>query len=853
MRAGLCTEWLEGVDVLELVGRPALNKKIAAAIRDPECDLCKLCRGADEVCVTMSGPRQAEVMVVGRMPDSSAILSLKKDLEDLGMDPTTMAFTSAVKCINFDANVGKNDIKACRPYLEAEIAKVKPKWILTLGNEPLQSLTNHSGIMKYRGKVMEHSSGAKIFPTISPNAVLRNPGQRPSYLADLKLFQADMLGKEDTIPMPKIKKVASKERLKWLAEQLDRSELLSYDVETFSTPAGNEWAPDAQIISLSGTMLVDDELVVWALPLSHPESPFRKSWRSVLRFLAPHLERVPKQVAQNGKYDCRWLRHFGVRMKVTFDTMLAVHLLDENLPKSLKTQALMRLGVRPWAIDTKDLRTTPINQVLRYNALDTYYTYFVYLDAKAELKDHPRLARLLAFMMMPANEILIDVERLGVWIDREKLQTNSKIAYDMRAEIDQKLMSWVPKDDLGWPVNAKGKAVAVNFNPSNFLRWFLFEHLKFPIIRRGKDKDDGSLGWPSVAEDVMLELRMNHPHPVVDLLMERSKWQKYCSAFLSSYEELLDENDRIHTTFKLYGTVTGRLSSGKNEADKITARAPIRGVNLQQVPRDPFIRGLFGASPGYTFVEADFSQIELRVVAFISGDRTMRHLYQTNQDIHVATASWVLGIPQSQVSKEDRKKAKAVNFGFVYGMYPRKFVYTAFTKYDVVFTLAEAEGIRAAYFEQFPGLLPWHNRQKRLVHEYRRVQSPIGRIRHLPDIDSSNRAVQMEAERQAINSPVQSFASDMTMLSMIEIHRRFQDMGIDGHFISTVHDSLLFEIKTPEVARALPVIKDTMENLPMRKRFGVELDVPIVADIQVGKCWGETRELTTEEVYDYKS
>jgi uracil-DNA glycosylase family 4 len=819
-----------------------------AEIRDPACQDCKLHRGAEVVCEMGQGSRRSRIMVVGRMPEIQGHETLSLDLAAAGIDEEYFV-TAALKCQNYDANIGKNDVKACRKYLEAEIEWLKPEWILALGNEPLQMLTNHSGIMKYRGRVLDHPSGAKVFPTISPNAVLRNPGQRSSYMADLRLFVAELLGKSQTIPMPKVKKIADKRGLQWLADRLDRSELLSYDVETFSTPAGNEWAPDARIISLAGTMLVDGEIVVWALPLAHPQSPFRKSWRRVLRFLAPHLERVPKQIAQNGKYDCKWLRHFGVRMRVTFDTMLAVHLLDENLPKSLKTQALIRLGVRPWAISTKDLRRTPINEVLVYNALDTYYTYFVYLDAKRELKEHPRLARLLAFLMMPANEILIDVERRGVWQDREKLQTNSKIALDMRAEIDQKLMDWVPEDI---PFKDTRRRPAVNFNPSNFLRWWLFEHLEFPVLRRGKEKDDGSPGWPSVAEDVMLELRMHHPHPVVDLLMERSKWQKYCSAFLSSYEELLDENDRIHTAFKLYGTVTGRLSSGKNEADKITARAPIRGVNLQQVPRDPFVRGLFGAAPGFTFVEADFSQVELRVVAFISRDRTMRLLYETGQDIHTATASWVLGVPASEVTKSDRKKAKAVNFGFVYGMYPKKFVYTAFTKYEVNFSLQEAEAIRAAFFEQFSGLIPWHNRQRRLVNEYRRVQSPLGRVRHLPDIDSHNRLIRMEAERQAINSPVQSMASDMTMLSMIEIHRKFGELDIEGHFISTVHDSLLFEIKDAHVAKALPVIKSTMENLPLKKKFGVDIDLPIQADLMVGKYWGEARELTAEEVFDYQ-
>jgi DNA polymerase I-like protein with 3'-5' exonuclease and polymerase domains len=143
----------------------------------------------------------------------------------------------------------------------------------------------------------------------------------------------------------------------------------------------------------------------------------------------------------------------------------------------------------------------------------------------------------------------------------------------------------------------------------------------------------------------------------------------------------------------------------------------------------------------------------------------------------------------------------------------------------------------------YSGLLPWHARQRRLVHHNRRVQSPLGRIRHLPDIDSGDKFVRGEAERQAINSPVQSFASDMTMLAMIEIDRQFREHNIEGYFISTVHDALLFEIKDADVARALPIVKYTMENLrSLKKKFGVDLDVPMVADIKVGQNWGEAEE-----------
>lgn len=205
----------------------------------------------------------------------------------------------------------------------------------------------------------------------------------------------------------------------------------------------------------------------------------------------------------------------------------------------------------------------------------------------------------------------------------------------------------------------------------------------------------------------------------------------------------------------------------------------------------------------------------------------------------------------SQVTKDDRKKAKAVNFGFVYGMGWRKFILTAFEKYELHFSEAEAQQVRRLFFEQFKGLLPWHARQRRIVNEYGRVQSPLGRIRRLPDVFSGEQGVRAEAERQAINSPVQSFASDMTMLSMLEINRKFKKKGIEGYVIGTVHDALLFEIADHDVARALPIIKDTMENLPLEKKFGVVLDIPIVSDLKVGTHWGDARELTPEEVYNY--
>lgn len=822
-------------------------------IRNKKCTACKMHRNAEKVCEVGFGNSTASIMVVSKMPNSSNYQRMVEEaLSQSGIDLADVYWASALKCRNFEDNASNGDVKTCRSYLEQEIAAVRPKWILSFGNEALLATTGHSGIMKYRSKVIDKGD-YKVVPTIAPAAVMRNPGQRSSWEADLQFFSSQVYHKDAKLSEPKILYVNTKKKFDKLKVILAATEVLSYDIETVGF---DEFNPDGAIVSLAGTsQLRSGKVIVWALPLYHPQSPFRSTWRKVLLKLAPLLEACPKQVAHNGKFDARWMRQYGVRMGVTFDTMLACHLLDENLLKGLKPQANRRFGVGDWSIDTSELLDTPIMDVLKYNALDTFYTYHIYLETKQELLDQPRLLRIFLKLTMPANEMLIDVERRGIWIDREKLATNTKIAFDMRDSIEAKMMEYVPEpsDEIGWPHKGKSKRFAeVNFNASNFSRWFLFKYLGLPELAWGKDKDDGSQGDPSMAEAVMLELK--GAHPIIDLYLERSKWQKYCSSFLTTYDEIADANDRIHTTFKLAGTVTGRLSSGKADQEKITSKKTvIRGVNVQQVPRDPFIRGLFGAAPGYTFVEADFSQVELRVVAYLSGDRTMKHLYNTGQDIHLATASNVLGVPMSQVTKEDRKKAKAVNFGFVYGMGWRKFIMTAFEKYELIFSEAEAQMIRKLFFEQFRGLLPWHARQRRLVNEHGRVQSPLGRIRHLPDVFSGEQGVRAEAERQAINSPVQSFASDMTMLSMLEIHKQFRAEQLEAHTIGTVHDALLFEVRNECVGDALPIIKDTMENLPLERKFGVVLDIPIVSDLKVGTHWGDARELEPDEVYNWAS
>lgn len=834
-------------------------------IRDSDCTRCKLQQTADKVCVLGSGNTEANIMVVSKMQNSGNWQKeLEQQLQDAGIDIAQVYFSQAIKCRTYDQSISNGDIKACRYYLDQEIATIKPKWVLALGNEALLATTGKSGITKYRGRIYDMASGVKVIPTISPSAVKRNPGQMGGYLADLRLFANKVAGRKQGIAAPAYTTIDTKAKLKQLKLVLSKTVELDFDVET----TGEYYKDDGKLISLAGTAVVrtrEGKLKTWvfAIPLFHPQSVWRKAHRGVIKAITPELQKIPKLVAHNASYDAKWLIQYGAMIKPTFDTMLAIHILNENIQKGLKPQAQMRLGVEPWGVDTKSLLEMPIAEVLEYNVLDTWYMFHVKQQLVKELREQPRLNRLFHELMMPAQQSLIDSEMRGIWIDTQRLKDRAPLVAKNLADIENKIrlaadlqcyenaLGLKPSDN-DWPKDAKGKPRDENFNASIFARWMLFEHCKLPVMARGKEKADGSLGDPSMAEDVLLALK--NRHPVVPHMLERVRWQKYQSSFINPYQELYDADHRIHTNFKLAGTVTGRLSSGKDDPDKVSGRrGKLRGVNLQQVPRDPLIRGLFGAPPGWTFVEADYSQIELRIAAFIAREQHMLHLYATGSDIHLTTAARVTGLPESEVTKEIRKTVgKPVNFGFLYGMGWRKFIETAFNNYGAVFQEVEARGARTTYFELFPGLLPWHNRQRQLVSKYGRVQSPLGRVRHLPDIYSPDQGVRAEAERQAINSPVQGFASDMAVLSMVRINQQFRELGIPAHCLGLVHDAVNFEVRDDYLAQALPIIKDTMEDVaPIRDQFSVHIDVPIIADIQVGSHWGDSREVSEDLVYDW--
>lgn len=570
-----------------------------------------------------------------------------------------------------------------------------------------------------------------------------------------------------------------------LQSEIEKSAGLSWDLETSGL---DPRADGAHIRCVSVT--------TW-----DANGEIRGTWgvtgKAIPKFL--RMSRWPKvTVAHNGKYDQLWAyEQYGVIPPVTWDTMLAEHLIDSEGPKGLKILGAKYLHVPDWSIDLRDPASVPLPELLEYAAMDTAVTAGIYLCQQPD-------TRLMSDLMMPANRALLRVEIEGVGLDLEG-------AKELRSEFQRQ------DRDITDRVSAYGLA-----GTPRQVGELLYETLGLPVLERTPT------GRPRVSGSVLRRLN----HPVADMLADQAKIRKGISAFLTPWIETVDPRDpRLYSTFRLAGTATGRLSSGGAEGAS--------GINLQQIPRDPRYKRLIQARSGYTLAELDYSQIELRVAAHLSNDTLMLNIYQTGGDIHTTTAKAVTG--KQFISKSDRTKAKAINFGFLYGMGAASFRDYARDSYGVELSDEEAAEYRKRFFDLYSGLPKWHKRVKEEALKNGYVETLFGRIRYLDSIRYWPGAQKGAALRQAVNTSVQSLASDMMILALGMINRLIVGK-YDAKIIATVHDSVLLEIKEEGAEGTARKVKYIMEHLPL-EHFGVKLNVPIEAGLSMGRRWGEMEEL----------
>lgn len=503
-----------------------------------------------------------------------------------------------------------------------------------------------------------------------------------------------------------------------------------------------------------------------------------------------------KTVFQNGKFDTLFLEvKFGIKLPISEDIMLLGTAYDLAGEHGLKKMAQKYLGVPDWDISKKEKLNGKSPSIRPYLRKDVLYTWKLLQYFKEHLSEQQE--KVYTKLLRPAYRMYRDVERNGAYVDIAALHECKEKYANIEATYLAELESYYE----------------INWNSSGQIAEVLFEREGLPVLKKSQ-----KTGKPSADASVLNRLAAKG-HKLPQLILDYKAANTLNKMFLNRWEDDLGPDKRIHPTFNLTNVVSGRTSC--------------QNPNLQQVPRTKDVRAIYKAPPGRLFFEADYSQLELRIAADYANDRTMLDIYNNNGDIHTTTAKLMTG--GREPTKEERNKAKAVNFGFLYGMMAKKFVDYAYNSYGVVFTLAEATEFREKFFAKYSRLLPWHHEQELLCESLGGVYNRFGRFRSLPLIYSANKWERASAARRAINTPVQGTGSDLLISAATQINKELKSEGLK--IVGTVHDSILGEF--PEECKdwIVPEIRRIMLHPDTMDIFHVKLKVPLDCDIGVGP-WG---------------
>jgi DNA polymerase I len=591
-----------------------------------------------------------------------------------------------------------------------------------------------------------------------------------------------------------------------LVQALETAAFITFDVETTGT--------DSIRSKLVGIALSVKEGEGYYIPVGHTVEPGSQlPVAEVIAAITPAMTnpQIPKY-GHNLKFDFEVLARSGLRATpLTFDTMLGEWLCDPaSHSLGLKKLSFVRLGIEMTEI--KELIGTGKKQLTMdqvavsaaapYAAADVDMTTRLVPILQAELEEKGQ-TKLLTDVEMPLIPILAEMELTGITLNAEHLQ-------GMSAQLEQQLASLEKKI-------YKLAGYEFNINSTQQLAEALFEKIRLRPADRSRKTAAGKF---STAADVLEDLRGQHP--IVDLILEQRELSKLKSTYIDALpQDINPETGRVHTSYKQTGSVTGRIASEDPNLQNI----PIR----TELGRE--VRKAFVAARGRRLVAADYSQIELRVAAHVSQDATLLEAFRRGEDIHAATAAAVLGVPADKVTKEQRRQAKTVNFGILYGQ--GAFGLTRTTG----FTLAEAENFIKAYFERLPGLKLYIDGTKRFAAERGYVESLLGRRRYFPGLTQAGGTregaiAKARAEREAINAPIQATAADIIKLAMLRLPEAFRAAGLTAKMLLQVHDELVVECPTAEVPRVAKIMRSVMES-------AFTLDIPLGVEVRAGKNWEE--------------
>ncbi|WP_051997619.1 DNA polymerase I [Paraglaciecola polaris] len=623
-----------------------------------------------------------------------------------------------------------------------------------------------------------------------------NTGQQTNQSASTKAETIDK-------PAPELnyQTILTQEALEHWLTKLNAAKLFAFDTETTSLNY-----MQAELVGMSFCI---EEGEAAYLPLSHDyvDAPEQLDRKDVLALFKPLLEDASKaKVGQHLKYDKNVLANYDIHLQgIAYDTMLESYVLNSvGTRHDMDSLAQHYLGLT--TIHFEDIagkgakqltfNQIPLEQAAPYAAEDADITLRLHNHIWQKLSLEPKLAAVLTDIEVPLASVLAKMEQFGVLIDSQKLSQQSQ---DLAARIMQ--------------LEAEVQEMAgeeFNLGSTKQLQEILFKKLDLPVLKKTPK------GAPSTSEEVLQELALTYPLP--KLLMEYRVLSKLKNTYTDKLPKMINERTgRVHTSYHQAITATGRLSS----TDPNLQNIPIRSEQGRRV------RQAFIARPGYKVVAADYSQIELRIMAHLSQDQGLLTAFSEGKDIHSATAAEVFNVPLAQVTTEQRRNAKAINFGLIYGM-------SAFgLAKQLNVPRHDAQHYMDMYFERYPGVLKYMEDSRLVAKDQGYVSTVFGRRLYLPDINASNGLRRKGAERAAINAPMQGTAADIIKKAMLKVDAWIDSLPYDQtRMIMQVHDELIFEIKEQNLIEHKDIIVDLMEN-------AVKLDVPLIVEAGIGENWDQ--------------
>ena len=626
-----------------------------------------------------------------------------------------------------------------------------------------------------------------------PAEVRQGDLQQGSLFGDEVLITASAKDTVETVPHS-YRLVETEDDLMELADKLSSLDEFCFDTETTGLDPLN-----SELVALSFSWTKGEGFLVYC-PGNRAET------QRIVDILKPVFENDKiSKTGQNIKYDMQVLGNYGVRIKgPLFDTMLAHYLLEPDMRHNMDILAENYLSYTTVHIESligekgknqKTMRDVPVEKILEYAVEDADITHQLMEVFKPRIAEEG-LEALARDIEMPLIEVLADMERTGVRLNEEDLKS---IAGDLRKDI-------ITLEDEIYSLSG----TEFNISSPRQLGDILFVRLKLDDnARMTKTKQ-------FVTNEEILQ-RLRQKHPIIDKVLEYRGLKKLLSTYVEALPQLIDRRTgRIHTSFNQAVASTGRLSS--------------TNPNLQNIPvkdeRGREIRKAFVPEEGHIFFSADYSQIELRLMAHLSGDRSMIDDFLSGNDIHASTAAKIFGVDIKDVTREMRSRAKTANFGIIYGI-------SSFGLSErLTIGRKEAKELIDGYFASYPGVKKYMEESIRRAREKGYVTTMFGRKRYTRDIHSRNQVVRGNAERNAINAPIQGTAADIIKIAMVNIHRRLEEKNLKSKMILQVHDELIFEVAPPELEFLKEMVLDEMSG-------AASLSVPLKVDWGTGSNWLE--------------